>query len=349
MHTFSRLTLAGTLLALFLLQSGRAEAGECTEGNDNLHGCWKTLSGPNYAQVAVGSTPSGVGIACAVTVSQVDSWGGVLHCFAPVGTSGAVIRGRGGEEAQNPGPFSSSDASKRIVSLAIRPLVPGPLSHIYALRSDGQLFVAAVLSWPYAEGADPRIYFSAEGSTPLSGIREIAWAPGTGLVATTQSNQRFVRNGSAWNLMSGSALLLAGNNDSSGHALYVSSTNGSTTLLGDFVGWPVTTLPGLLAAASSSFERFGHTRPLTVGANRAYALLPANCSGGSALTPCIFRAGVNTWNHSWGSWNYFPTADFSGITGTAMPWTIQDGSKMRGAAGELWVIGGAQHLKFWVP
>jgi len=344
MHTFSRLSLSGALLALFLLAGAPADAAECTE--DNLHGCWRTLSGPNYSQVAVGATPSGVGIACAVTVTQQFSWGGVLHCFAPVGTSGAVIRGRGGEEAQNPGPFSSSDESKRIVSLAIRPVVPGPLTHIYALRSDGQLFVAAVLTWPYAEGADPRIYFSAD-NLPLAGIREIAWAPGTGLVATTHSNQRFVRNGSGWSLMSGTALLLAGNNDSSGHAFFVSGTRGPTTLLGNFVAnWSVPFLPGLLPSAAGSF---GRGKPLTVGADRAYALLPGSCSGGSALTPCIFRAGINIWNHSWGSWNYFPTADFSGIQGTTMPWTIQDGSKMRGVPGELWVIGGGQHLKFWAP
>ena len=344
MHTLSRLSLSAVLLALYLLPSARAEAAECSE--DNLHGCWRTLSGPNYCQVAVGSTPSGVGIACAVTVTQGDSWGGVLHCFAAVGTSGAVIRGRGGEEAQNPGHFSSSDLSKRIVSLAIKPLSPTPQTLIYALRSDGQLFVAIVSTWPYAEGADPRIYFNPEGSTPLSGIREIAWAPGTGLVATTHSNQRFVRNGSGWSLMSGTALLLAGNNDSSGHAFYVSGTRGTQTLLGNFVAnWPVATLPGLLPSANGSF---GRGRPLTVGADRAYALLPANCSGGSAGTPCIFRAGLNTWTHSWGSWNYFPTADF-GAAGATMPWTIQDGFKMRGVAGELWVIGGAQHLKFWAP
>jgi hypothetical protein len=33
----------------------------------------------------------------------------------------------------------------------------------------------------------------------------------------------------------------------------------------------------------------------------------------------------------------------------SMPRSIQDGAPMRGVAGEIWVIAGAFHLKFWVP
>jgi hypothetical protein len=72
MNRFARLSLLGGVLGLFVFGSSRVEARLCQSDND--HQCWSTLSGPNYCQVAVGASPNGVGIACAVTLSQPDSW-----------------------------------------------------------------------------------------------------------------------------------------------------------------------------------------------------------------------------------------------------------------------------------
>jgi hypothetical protein len=353
MHTFSRLSLLGGLLALFVFRSAPAQAGECL-GDDNQHQCWKSLSGPNYCQVAVGNSRGSVGIACAVTITTMNDWGGTMHCFAPVGSSGAVIRGRAGQEVQDPGqPFIASDPARRIVSLAIVPLVNTPLTLIYALRSDGQLLLGGTV-WPITENGDPRIFFGPEGSTPLPGIREIAYAPGLGLVATTTTNQKFVRNGSGWNQLPGSAFLLGGNNDTTGDSFFVSPSlgGGPGTSIGSFaVAFPpqVDPLPRPLASGPDRmFGPFGRTRPLTAGPKEIYALVPNACAAGSPLTPCILRATPNLISKSW-RWSTFPTGDIAGVGLYPMPWTIQDGIKMRGVQGEVWVITGFQHLKFWAP
>src|SRR3954464_9897603 len=99
-----RTMVAGAVVAVAGLQAGSTQVAQATTcQSDNAHQCWATLSGPNYSQVVVGNTFDGAGIACAVTSPQVTRWGGVLHCFVPIGSSGATIRGRGGEEAQSPG------------------------------------------------------------------------------------------------------------------------------------------------------------------------------------------------------------------------------------------------------
>jgi hypothetical protein len=361
MHISARVVLLGIVFGLSWSGISRAEDATCQ--GIYASQCWASLSGPNYCQVAVGHTPGGTaGIACAVRLSQLDTWGGVLHCFAAQGTSSAVINGRGGEEAQNPGPFSSTDSSKRMISLAIKPEttsgVPGV--RIFILRSDGHLF-QAVTRWPLPEGGDPRIFFSDTGASVLSGIREIAWVPASGVVATTTDNLRYVQNGTGWNQMTGAtAFTLGGNNDTTGQAFYATSTRLNTTAINNFAAnVRVDTLPGLLAPGpDQNFGPFGRTRPLSVGgapgAEVAYAVIKTGtsnlCAGLPPLRPCILQAFKGElFPVHWGPWTLLPTRDISANAPYAMPWTIQDGFWMRGVQGEVWVITGAQHLKFWVP
>jgi hypothetical protein len=359
MHISARVVLLGIVLGLSWSGTSRAEDATC-QGIYASH-CWTPLSGPNYCQVAVGHTPGGnAGIACAVTILTTDTWGGVLHCYAAEGTASAVLIGRGGEEAQNPGPFSSTDPSKRMISLAIVPEnTPGGLGvRIFILRSDGHLF-QAVTPWPLDPNGDPRIMFSDTGAAVLSGIREIAWVPASGLVAATTANLRYVRNGSGWSQMAGAtAFILGGNNDSTGQAFYATSSPWpKTTAIKTFVvGGTVDSLPGLLAPGpDQNFGPLGRNRPLSVGPQVAYAVMKTGtsslCAGLPPLTPCILQARLtDQFPTHWGPWTLLQTRDLSGTNPSyAMPWTIQDGFYMRGVPGEVWVIAGAQHLKFWVP
>ena len=363
MHISARAVLLGSVLGLSWPGISRAEDATCQ--GIYASNCWATLSGPNYCQVAVGHTPGGnAGIACAVTISQEQMWGGVLHCYSGVGTSAAEILGRGGEEAQNPGPFSSFDGTKRMVSLAIKPEnTPSGLGvRIFILRSDGHLF-EAVTKWPLVPGGDPRIFFTDTGAPHLGGIREIAWAPTVGLVATTTANQKYVWNGIGWNALPnlGGAFMLGGNNDTVGDAFYAITTKLSTTSIGNFGSGGVATLPGLLAG-DPSFTGFGRPRPLVVGGPLsgpvAYATIKKSssslCAGLPPLRPCILQASKSPiYPYGWGPWTLVPTRDIEAVYDPmkpyGMPWTVQDGFYMHGNPGEIWVIAGAQHLKFWVP
>jgi hypothetical protein len=343
----------GMLLALLVvpLMTARARATECPGLSDNEHQCWKSLSGPNYSQVAVGKPRNGVGIACAVKSPSGDSWGGSVECYAPVGSSGAAIKGIGGELAQNPGPFSSTDPSRRIVSMAIAP-GPFPLAanfvKIYALRSDGVIFVA-VNPWPL--GTDPRILFNTQLTGTPAGLRAISYVSGIGLLGVTTSNSLFGPDSNGnWTWMSDSVVVVA-NNSFEAYGIALSGNAGTVvSLVNVKAGTAPPSLPGSLAGAqsdpNSSFAKLGRDMPLSFGSATGYSILPGNCHSGTS-TPCLMR--TTRTNSFWSSWAQYSTGTMSPNPSYAMPWSIQDGAPMRGVPGEIWVIAGAFHLKFWVP
>jgi len=74
------------------------------------------------------------------------------------------------------------------------------------------------------------------------------------------------------------------------------------------------------------------------------------CADLPPLRPCILQGFKSPlYPFRWGGWTVLPTRDISPNAPYTMPWTIQDGYWMRGVPGEVWVIAGGQHLKFWVP
>lgn len=347
-----RTMVVGLVVAVAGLQiaSTRLAQGRTCQG-DNEHQCWRSLSGPNYSQVVVGNTFDSGGIACAVTSPQTTSWGGVLHCYVPLGTSGATIRGRGGEEAQNPGPFQASNPNMRIVSLAIRnytSIITSTVT-IYALRSDSQVFTAT-LAWPKGPNDDPRINFTIDTVPTPSNLRQIGSARFLGLLGVTTSNQLLQRTSSGWVALGSDSVALLGASGSGNSALDLIGTTGFSKTVGIPGGGPAppllpATLTFALSDPNNAFSVLGRTTPLSAGQTAAYALVPGNCPSGS-LTPCIYTAA---WTGTWGSWQSFATGDISAIPGFNMPWTIQDGTRFRGVAGEVWVIAGNETLNFWAP
>ncbi len=330
------------------VSTSSATAADCPTTNNSSHQCWKVLSGPNYSQVVLGRTPGGAGIACAVRVGNFADWGGILHCFSALGTSGASLTGRAGTEAQDPGWFKGSTPGMRMVSVAIEPTQSNAVA-IHALRSDGLVF-AAQTQWPL--GPDPRIYFSPHVQSPPAGLRSITFVQGLGLVGVTTSNQVFRLWGLQW-LPHGtsSVVLVAGNETTNGNSIALLGASGlSTQLVNAQAGSPPPSLPQPLTLAQSNPNNaftlgLGRATPLAVGPTFAWALVPGNCPSGT-VTPCILVSSKS--GSVWGAWQNYATGDM-GNPGYVMPWTIQDGSIFRGAAGEVWVISGSQHLKFWAP
>jgi hypothetical protein len=262
-----------------------------------------------------------------------------------------VIKGLAGELVQNPGPFSSTDPYRRIVSMAIAPIaspLPANYVKIAALRSDGIIFVA-VTPWPL--GTDPRILFNTQLTGTPAGLRSISYVNGIGLMGVTTSNSLFRQSGDAtWSWMSDS-VVVAANNSFEAYGIALSGNAGtSVTLVNVQAGTAPPSLAGPLTGgqsdANSSFFKFGKDAPLTFGSAVGYAILPGNCPAGSA-TPCLVRS-IRT-NSFWSSWTQYSTGSMSTNPSYAMPWSIQDGAPMRGVSGEIWVIAGAFHLKFWVP
>ncbi len=349
-----RTMVAGVVVAVAGLQVVSAQVAEGTTcQGDNAHQCWATLSGPNYSQVVVGNTFAGAGIACAVTSPQVSSWGGVLHCFVAVGSSGATIRGRGGEEAQSPGPFQASNPNMRIVSLAMRnytDFLPNNVT-IYALRSDSQVFVAGT-SWPKGASDDPRINFTIDTvPTPIN-LRQIGYGRFLGLIGVTTSNQLYQRTASGWVPLGSDSVALLGSFGSSNAGLDLIGTSGFSTTVGGPGGGAAppalpTTLTFALSDPNNAFNSLGRATPLAGGLASAYAMVPGSCPS-TSRTPCILTS-IFSASGTWGSWQSFPTGDISDISPFNMPWTIQDGKALRGVQGEVWVIAGPQTLRFWAP
>jgi hypothetical protein len=351
--TSGRLGIALLVSLAGLLQIGTTSvAGAAVCVTSDQRQCWRTLSGPNYSLVAVGKSSAGAGIACAVQASQSTDWGGILHCYSPEGRSGAVITGRGGQEAQGvSGWFYGPDPMKRIVSLAIEPVTNGVIVH--ALRSDGNTFSAPTV-WPL--GTDPRMYFSPDVQAAPSGLRTIAFVTGLGLVGVTTANQLFLLSGLQWVAQPGSWVFVAGSSYPT-LSLALGGTSGlSTQVLNVTGGAAPPTLSGSLMLGTSdpnlSF-RWGndYTRETPLGAGRydAWAALPGRCPSGSN-TPCILHStrGISG---PWSAWQLFPTGDIADSSDPLypMPRSIQDAATFRNIRGEIWVIAGYNHLKFWAP
>src|SRR4051812_10760291 len=72
-----------------------ASATRCA--NSTSHACWANPEGSNMAQVAVGASGAGKGIACAVLLNSAS-----VHCYEAYGTSGATTRLYMGQEANSP-------------------------------------------------------------------------------------------------------------------------------------------------------------------------------------------------------------------------------------------------------
>jgi hypothetical protein len=340
-----------------------ASAAICQTTNSRQ--CWAIPSNANYSQLAVGRTPAGTGIACAVKTNNSSSWGGILHCFAAAfGSSSFKLMGRGGEESgQNPSWFQSANPSKRIVSLAIE---PGPTSNqviIHALRSDGLTFNAPTI-WPKADGANPGIFFAPDIQTPPPNPRTIAFVSGYGNVLTTSTSEQYLQSGFQWQLVSGNLVFVAGN-QVDGQSMALFGTSSTSVSIVPFTG---TMAPPSISSArlalslvvvmnppnpngpldtnTSFWTGFGRSTPMGIGQRDAWAALDRNvgtmCSG---LTPCIVHSTRNL-NGSWAGW----TAAFTGNDASfAEASTVQDGAPMRGARGEIWTIYGPQRLAFYAP
>jgi hypothetical protein len=340
--------IAMTAIVASILFCGRAQATTCQ--NNSSHQCWTPLSGPNYSQVVVGYPFRGVGIACAVQSPQGSNWGSRVDCYAPDGTSGAVLLGRTGDYVAG-SPFVGTDPSKRIVSMASSYLSASlpQFVTIWALRSDGNVFTATTV-WPRAAGGDPTFPFQADSFAPPSGLRSIAWTKFTGLYGVTTNNQLFLRTSSGWVAQGGgSVALLAGAPIGGGISLLGSDAT-STTLGGLAGAPPPMPLPQALTRFANStdpnvaFSGLGQATPLAYLGGIATALVPGTCPSGSA-TPCIIRS-----TSPQSGWQSLVTGDIEDPSfHPVMPWTIQDGRAMRGADGEVWVIYGAQRLSFWAP
>jgi hypothetical protein len=345
--------------AASLTWTAQASARECQGNND--HQCWAgVVPSPNFSQVAVGKTFAGAGIACAVMASQTEDWGGRIWCYVPVGSSGATVRGYGGQEV-GPEPFWGPDPGKRVVSLTIQ---SGSASSpnrvtIVALRSDRQIFAAGT-DWPIPEGQDPRLFFQPAYAPAIS--RAVAVTANNTLIdVVTWDNQLFRRRlqGDWTTEHNVGSVVLASGDASLGWGVALLGTSHLSKQVGFFgvppSGWSIPLLPASLPARSSNFEDKGRATPLVLGLGggapaRAYAVLHGTCPSGSR-TPCIVRSTVDTSNPSgsWTSWAPFVTGDISPDSGYTMPWSIQSGSAFRGVQSELWVIAGPYHLRYWVP
>jgi hypothetical protein len=334
----------GIAIALGIYGTGaRAFATTCQ--GDNATNCWAVLSGPNYSQVVVGTTPGGAtGIACAVLSPQPTSWGGTLHCYLGIGTSGASIRGRGGQEAQNPGPFDAANGSMRMSSLAISPGPSNGQVTIWVLRSDGVVF-NAVTAWPLAAGGDPRIFFYPLGGSNPPSPRSIAYVANVGIVVTDTSNNQWKRNGTGWAMFSSGNFMVAGHAILPvSYALQGSST--STTLVPFSSPSAPQPLPGTLADSSANFFLMGTTVPLAVGPAPAWATLQLTASFCGGVTPCVIKANRNTTTNVWGPWSVYSVAADSSLGEVS---SIQDGYAVRRRAGEIWAIHGPFRLSFYAP
>jgi hypothetical protein len=370
MTTFRRIWAVSAITVTALL-AGRSSA-LARQCNDNFdHQCWAGLSGPNYSQVTIGRSGNGAGIACAVMVMNSQEWGGKLDCFVALGSSGAEVRGRGGEWVDS-SQFNALDPGKRIISLAASSnWFWSSLVNIYVLRSDGQVFQASTV-WPINLGENPNIVFAPISAPPIA-ARSIAVVGGL-LYAVTGSNQMFVANGSQWTQYpSGNVVLAAGGPASffeENHNIIVPGTSGASLQLSNVPGWNVGTVqvsplpaplsPGISDPNVAFNGGFGHTTPLAVGRSGvnnngvAFALTPGFIPAGST-TPTIWMAFRGAGQSSpWLGWFLFVTGDLRpppvpGDPPYQAPRTIQNGYEMRGSFGEVWVIQGPQRLSFWAP
>jgi len=167
------------------------------------------------------------------------------------------------------------------------------------------------------------------------------------VIGVTTSNQLLKRTDSGWVPFGNNTVAHLGTG-----GFLLLGTSGLSTNVGDVAGSAIPSLPAALTlgdpdpnvAFHANNAQLGRATPLASGTS-AYALVPGNCPTGS-LTPCIWKS---TWSTSYSAWQPFATGNISDISPYNMPWTIQDGTVFRGVNGEVWVIAGAQHLKFWAP
>ena len=360
-YSISRLRLTGrgsvfrtamTCLAVipqlaFALEHEASAYSTCVDSNG--HGCWATLSGPNYSQVAVGANGAGPGVACAVLSPQTTSYGGTVHCYKAFGSSGANIELRGGQETGSPY-FDAANPAKRIVSLAIEtwPAAPGFIS-VDVLRSDGAIFSAGS-QWPRIS-PNPAITFSQNPGPNPPSPRSIAFVKDIGLIVTDTSNQQWIQldrdHNYQWQKVADHVVFVAGN-QVNGQSIAQYGTTGTSTTIGRFYGTvSPPDLPsgyGFLVGYGSSpvFNFLGRTTPLAIGARDAWAIMTASSSACGGIRPCIIRSTpVST---GWTSWSTFRT-DQSDM----VPVSIQDGYSMRFVRGEIWVIQQNARLLFWAP
>jgi len=357
-----------------LILGGGAHARTCSGAFD--HQCWAVGGSTNYGQVVVGSTAAGSGIACATQALSNTDRAGIMECFEASGSSGdkwAAIAGSivSGQSVY----FDGLNPAMRMKSIAIAPSLSNAV-RIKILRTDGTILTGSTV-WPKGLGQDPAIYFSPDASQPPATLRSISFVSDIGFLGVDTTN-RLWQQGSPWTLYQpglGSpppAVLIAAT-DGKTRGTTVPWVTGSTGLSqtlanvkSSFGSGSVPAPPALYAILSGgasdpngSFldqQRINYAgnsnpleTPLTVGSfggtTVIYALFPGFCSGSS--TPCIGATYLNdSPPRSWSGWFFFSTGD---TTEPYAPQSIADGSYMRGAAGEIWVIDGTDHLHFWAP
>jgi hypothetical protein len=336
------------LFCLALTASGTAAARTCQTSSDT--NCWSIYSGPNYSQVVVGATTQRVGMACATRAPQSSDFNGNLDCYAASGASGAGVMGRAGQQIQPNGPFVGSDPYRRIMSLAI----DGSLDRVYihALRSDGQMFVAATL-WPL--GANPAIYFYPAAPTPPLHLRSIAYVKGLGLTGITSNNYMYYIDGNnQWQLFSSDVAYIAGSSVTATNSALLGN-DALATLLGPLTGGATPQpLPVPMPSPQGqtdfnvAYSWFGQLTPLAAGPTGLTAIQTGCSWAPSTGIPCI----KNNWAYyfgssvpvAWSGWQEVATAPLS-----YTPISIQDGTPVRNRVGELWVITYSEHLYSWTP